>query len=737
MKRVFLAAAALFVLAGAPVLSPGRQLFYRDTARFDYPVWREIASRLSHAQLPLWNPWTEAGTSTLGQLTPGALHPFALLYLPLPFDLAFKLQHLLPLPLALIGAWLLARKLGASREAALAGGFAYGGCGFLISMAGSNLPYILGGATAPWALWGFARVLERPRASTLLTAAALLSLFAYAGEPLGLMIVSILGGCAALVRARLRGALLAAAWVTVAAALSAPALLPAALRISSSTRAHGLPAREVGRYELRPLRLAGLFVPFAFDDRQETVSRRDDVTVYEEFLSGSGEESSAFADTILIGPAALLFALFAAGERRGRALLGGAAILLLAACGQSLGVWAALAKVVPPLGFFRFPEKLVAPASLLLCMAAALGVDAALRKPRRLLAASLASGALLLALALLLPAAGALTGLGRIHSPAAAEAFRGSLRWGLSISGIVCAAVAAGARFAPFAPALLAAGALFVHRPFSAPVSIYGAGDQLAHELQAAAGPSPLHWRIYTDERSMYGAGADRRVAQFAGTAASLMPGLNLLAGVETASTYSAVFDAAYLRLATDAPAAFRRVFDVRFAILLPQDVRPSERGRVKKAPHGLFLREYGAHPAAWFAEKIAGARSDGEALQALRDGADVVSGEPPPAGAGEIIALRRERPEHFEAEVRVSSNALLVFSEHSDPGWTGSVDGQEVPLRAVDLAAMGLVVPAGEHRVELRFFPRGLLPGFLIALATLLVLAVAAARSKPICAPS
>jgi hypothetical protein len=110
----------------------------------------------------------------------------------------------------------------------LAGGFAYGGCGFLISMAGSNLPYILGGATAPWALWGFARVLERPRASTLLTAAALLSLFAYAGEPLGLMIVSILGGCAALARARLRGALLAAVWVTVAAALSAPALLPAA-----------------------------------------------------------------------------------------------------------------------------------------------------------------------------------------------------------------------------------------------------------------------------------------------------------------------------------------------------------------------------------------------------------------------------------------------------------------------------------------------------------------------------
>jgi len=106
--------AALWV----PVLDPEQQLFWRDTQRFFYPFKLAIAERLRRGELPLWDRWTESGVSVLGQLTPGLWHPATLLYLALPFPLAFKLNHLLALPAAALGALLLARRLGAGAWAA-------------------------------------------------------------------------------------------------------------------------------------------------------------------------------------------------------------------------------------------------------------------------------------------------------------------------------------------------------------------------------------------------------------------------------------------------------------------------------------------------------------------------------------------------------------------------------------------------------------------------------------------
>jgi hypothetical protein len=100
-----------------PVLDPEQQLFWRDTQRFFYPFKLAIAERLRRGELPLWDRWTESGVSVLGQLTPGLWHPATLLYLALPFPLAFKLNHLLALPAAGVGALLLARRLGALRVA--------------------------------------------------------------------------------------------------------------------------------------------------------------------------------------------------------------------------------------------------------------------------------------------------------------------------------------------------------------------------------------------------------------------------------------------------------------------------------------------------------------------------------------------------------------------------------------------------------------------------------------------
>ena len=71
---------AAWLVLSAPVLAPDMQLGERDTARLLYPVERTVAAALRAGRLPFWDPHVESGASILGQVTPAALHPFALLF---------------------------------------------------------------------------------------------------------------------------------------------------------------------------------------------------------------------------------------------------------------------------------------------------------------------------------------------------------------------------------------------------------------------------------------------------------------------------------------------------------------------------------------------------------------------------------------------------------------------------------------------------------------------------------
>src|SRR3954468_3087172 len=183
----------VWLLLVAPALPPDRQLGERDTARLFYPVEKTVAAALRAGRPPFWDPRIECGTSILGQVTPAALHPFALLYLALPFGLAFKLEHLLALLLGGFGAALLAIQLGASRWPALLAGIVFGGSGALVSSASGNLPYALGPAAAPLAVAGVLWLLRAPSAGRLLASAYSLSLCAYGGDPQSLGIAILAG----------------------------------------------------------------------------------------------------------------------------------------------------------------------------------------------------------------------------------------------------------------------------------------------------------------------------------------------------------------------------------------------------------------------------------------------------------------------------------------------------------------------------------------------------------------
>jgi hypothetical protein len=159
------------------------------------------------------------------------------------------------------------------------------------------------------------------------------------------------------------------------------------------------------------------------------------------------------------------------------------------------------------------------------------------------------------------------------------------------------------------------------------------------------------------------------------------------------------------LRAATDAgdglwrnPAALPRAFLVR---------------RVRAVPDG---------DAAFDAVAAAEFRPREEAIVEEPFGADLSDA---PVGAAESARVVRRSPGELVVAVDAAAPALLVVTETDYPGWTARVDAADVPVRRVDFAFRGVVVPAGHHEVTFVYSPRSVRWG---AAASALGLVLAAA---------
>jgi hypothetical protein len=756
----------------APALDPSVALYYRDTGRLYYPVKRYLAERLSRGELPLWDPWTESGTSLLGQTTPALFHPLTLLYVALPFDIAFKLNHLLPLLAAGMAAWLLARQLGASRWAAVAGGAVYAGSGYLVAQSAANLPYAVGGATVPLAIALFLRYLDKPTAVRLLWAALALGSCELAGEPESMLFAGLLGAAYALARdlfgaqpeARWprasRTALRTAAWGASALLLAAPAAAPSIAALVRSPRLSGPTAQERDMFYVMPARLSGLLVPKAFDDKPEDFGpagrRAYKLIPYEEYFAC---ETTAFADSMFLGPAALLLAAWAIrAGRRGRFLLLGGAVLLLATTGPAFGVYELLLRLVPPLRFFRYAEKLLAPATLLLALCAALGADAAFSSKRRALLLAAQAGALAAALwggsALL---AGRhenllrwLTEHGQQHIQALAPVFVQLLREGLLSAALLAAPLAICAALCALRPLLLAAGPALaalscLAAPFAAtmelvhiaPAEMLHQPPVLADELVARAGPSPGRWRLYVDPRRVPLLPAfDDRTGQMLGTRAMLQPQFDSLFGIEGAAQYFSAVDQLYEIGLYRAIEPVFLVLRVRFALygLWEMSAQEAHRRSMRRLASRFWAAEFPLQPEASLIARtfVVGDADDAiakmkessfkarrEAVLLQGPDARALDAGPFPSGQGSL-SLHRFSPEHARIEVDAPHEGFLITATHFDPGWRATIDGAPAPLLRADLVVNGLFVPAGKHLVELIYWPPGFTAGLVGFLSVL-----------------
>jgi hypothetical protein len=145
----------------------------------------------------------------------------------------------------------------------------------------------------------------------------------------------------------------------------------------------------------------------------------------------------------------------------------------------------------------------------------------------------------------------------------------------------------------------------------------------------------------------------------------------------------------------------------------------PMSPGRARVVARLVEVADDAAALQALKAPLLAGVAPRSEALVPRGE----VGGRASPARAHPAAAIVA-RAEGARVDVRAEGPGVLVLAEGYDPGWSAAVDGVAARVLRVNHAQLGVALPAGSHRVTLRYRPRGLSLGIAFAALGFLVLA-------------
>jgi hypothetical protein len=101
----------------------------------------------------------------------------------------------------------------------------------------------------------------------------------------------------------------------------------------------------------------------------------------------------------------------------------------------------------------------------------------------------------------------------------------------------------------------------------------------------------------------------------------------------------------------------------------------------------------------------------------------DSNSGSARPPAPDEYVRQLSRQSDAFALDVVNHERRMLVLAETFHPGWQVRVDGRQVPVVRTNLALLGASVPAGHHRIDVRFVPTHFVLGKTLSLASLSLL--------------
>jgi hypothetical protein len=94
----------------------------------------------------------------------------------------------------------------------------------------------------------------------------------------------------------------------------------------------------------------------------------------------------------------------------------------------------------------------------------------------------------------------------------------------------------------------------------------------------------------------------------------------------------------------------------------------------------------------------------------------EVPAPAPAPAAGNSAVRIEQWEADRQIVHADLSAPGLLILSEVYYPGWEATVDGQRADLVRADGILRGVALPAGSHRVEVRYAPGSLAWGLWIS---------------------
>ena len=701
----------------------GRDILgFRDMLH-NYAPMREL---FWQGQISLWNDRGFGGSSILADLVqqPFYLGQLLMRAIHAPAWPGISIRLWIHEVLGMAAIWRLLRRF-VPPDAAGIGTVAFGLCGFSLANF-SNPQWVCAQMWAPtvllaadaWAVeGGFAR-------GCLL--AVCLPQPLLAGDPL---LCALLGLTSAawvvdrrtrpLSRIAAEGALIVAA----AAVIVSPQLVATLRALPSFARSVGLPRSVREQWSLHPARIAELFVPRMFGPLfndgfwgQFTVSPPWQRNYIHSIYAGA------------IGPALVATAVW---KQRRNALpwvLLACATLMLSLGDSFFHLYGRLGDWIPPLAVFRYPQRIVA--LFAIAWAALLALGAAgigeLPRSRRLAlgAASFALGfAALAATASLAP------------SPSSAAVWRSAVQL-----AIVCAA-SLGALMLPSRYAGAAIGLVLIADLYAANAELLGLLPRApllnppaaCEALDAARGQRRIHsFRVYVDQDAL-STNVPRdweavRIREYNYGKRNLLE----VCGYRETVSLSSLDPADQLRLWREvSPLRTLRVMGTRFAITAPESAQWFG-GAVRytdPAWHFVVVELPQAEPLLFRPERVeyissadlpAVARSRPELLETAVAALDAPALPHAYDPTSELVSFIDDGDEmHFR--VRQSGPGYWVVAATLDRDWIVQVDGAPAPFIGSDLVRRAIWLPAGEHRVSLKYVPT--LPLALFAVSTVLTI--------------
>jgi hypothetical protein len=756
--RAVLALALLVLTLFRDLVFRGRVLFDRDVYFYWFGQVEVFRQCIRAGSWPVWDRTMAFGQPMLANPAVEALYPWTWLSLFMDTWSFFTMFVAVHLFLSALGFFILARRFGLGRVAALVGAAVWITSGPMMSFV--NLwHHFAGAALIPWVVLGAELALAGGvgRGMLIWGAASGLQLLAGSADmcvlaalPTALLVFSRLRWRRAAWRANAAVLVTAAGAAVLAIALAAAQWFPTLKLAAGSLRLGRLDETIRTMWSVDPRALIGLVLP-----------------VFPGELPLGGEPAFAveavrpFVASLYLGLASIpLVAAAFSGARRRWAWLGGTTFLgtLLLALGRHTWVYSFAVRLLPPLASLRYPSKVMVLVAFAWGVLVALGIE---RLQEDKGAARQRAAVLALAMAVLASALafGARTSLSPILAPAA-----GRLAGAAALVGAL--AMLAWFRRDRAGPAtalglgLLAVADLFIaHQSLNVTVerAVVTTPPEVVRAILASPAPRRLFAFDYFDivgksyrrpSAGLLMALRDPRAdvfdayRQYGSVATSRAWGIsgsfeNDQLGLYPGNLVQLVM---MLRAWEDTPAFLKvlRMGAVGHVVALHTE------GLESLIPEGVFRGAFSAPirlyrvpdplPRCRVAAPGPVAVDDHQQFVIMGDprfdpAAEVLfpPGTQPLAAAGPVSGNCRTldfRHDRSRFEVELDAPGYVVLADSYAPEWRATLDGRPADVLRANIAFQAVAAPAGKHVLELVYRPASLIVGLWISGGALLVLA-------------